>query len=335
MGQENNGSVALVMGVREWAMLVMLAIFWGGSFFFYKIILNGGLPPFAVVLGRVGLAAILLNIWLLAKGERLPCSPAIWRDFIIMGLINNVVPFSLIVFGEQRVSGGLASILNATTPVFTVIAAHWLTSAEKLSGAKLLGIICGFAGVVIIIGPGAISSSHGRDIPGEIACLIAAISYAFAGIFGKRFRNMKPMAVATGQITSSAMVLIPIVLIFEPPWTLPMPTIDVWAAVAGLALLSTVVAYILYFRILAKSGATNLLLVAFLMPVSAILLGWGFLGEGITLHSMIGMGVIGLGLAAIDGRLISLWKIKFQPLTGCSRLSTEKSHNMYDGGEGI
>lgn len=280
----------------------------GGSFFFYKITLDGGLPPFLVVLGRVGLAAIVLNIWLFAKGEYLPRSPAIWRNFIIMGVINNVIPFSLIAFGEQRISGGLASILNATTPIFTIIVAHFLTKTEKLSKNKLVGIICGFVGVIIIVGPEAISGAHGRDIPSEIACLIAAISYAFAGVFGKRFQNMKPITVATGQVTSSTMVLIPIVLIFEHPWNLPMPGIYVWAGVVGLAILSTVVAYVLYFHILAKAGATNLLLVTFLLPVSAILLGWSILGERINAHSIIGMAVIGLGLSAIDGRLLTVAK---------------------------
>lgn len=335
MGQEGNSAAAPSMGAREWLMLVTLAIVWGGSFFFYKITLNGGLPPFLVVLARVGLAAMVLNIWLFVRGESLPRSPFVWRDFIVMGIINNVIPFSLIVFGEQRISGGLASILNATTPVFTIIVAHFLTKTERLSGLKLLGIVCGFSGVVIIVGPEAMSSSYGRDIFGEIACLVAAISYAFAGVFGRRFSHMKPMTIATGQITASSMILIPIVLIFEHPWSLPIPAIHVWEAVAGLALLSTVVAYILYFRILSRAGATNLLLVTFLMPVSAILLGWGFLGEGITLHSVVGMAVIGLGLAAIDGRLFAVVKRNRRPLTGLFRLSAEKARNMYDGGEGI
>lgn len=192
-----------------------------------------------------------------------------------MGVINNVIPFSLIVFGEQRISGGLASILNATTPIFAVIIAHFWTRTEKLSGYKLLGVLCGFVGVIIIIRPEAILGSHGRDIPVEIACVIAAISYAFAGVFGKRFWNMKPITVATGQITNSTIVLIQIVLIFEHPWTLSTPIIYVWEAVVGLAVFSTVLAYILYFHILSKSGATNLLLMAFLLPISAILLDWG------------------------------------------------------------
>lgn len=335
VNQKNEGAAMLAMGAREWIMLITLAILWGGSFFFYKITLEGGLPPFLVVLGRVGLAAIVLNVWLFARGEYLPRSPAVWRDFFIMGVINNVIPFSLIVFGEQRISGGLASILNATTPIFTVIVAHFWTSTEKLSGYKLLGILCGFVGVVIIVGPEVISNSHGRDIPGEMACLVAAISYAFAGVFGKRFRNMKPMTVATGQITSSAILLIPIALVLEHPWALPMPAISVWEAVVGLALLSTVFAYVLYFRILSKAGATNLLLVAFLMPVSAILLDWGFLGEGITLHAIIGMAVIGLGLTAIDGRLLELARRSRRRLSCYSKLAIGKADNTYDGGDGI
>ena len=217
-----------------------------------------------------------------------------------MGLLNNVLPFSMIVIGEQRISSGLASILNATTPIFTIIVAHFLTDNERLSKNKILGIVFGFFGVAALVGP---DITHlGGSLGGQAACLIAAICYAFAGVFGRRFRGMPPIKVATGQITASTVLLIPLVLIFEQPWTLPMPGLQVWGAMIGIALFCTVIAYILYFRILATAGATNLALVTFLLPISAILLGWGFLGETITLRSIFGMAMIGFGLAAIDGR---------------------------------
>ena len=335
MSLAGSRSVAPVMGGREWIMLVALATLWGGSFFFFKVMLNGHLPPFLIVLGRVGLAAVMLNIWLLAKREYMPISLIAWRDFIIMGLLNNVAPFSLIVLGEQRISSGLASILNATTPIFTIIVAHWLTDTEKLSGPKIFGIIIGFIGVAVLVGSGAISGSYGTDVTGELACLIAAISYAFAGVFGRRFRGMNPIKVATGQITGSTLVLIPIVLIFEHPWTLPMPGTDVWGAMVGIALLSTVIAYILYSRILAVAGATNLLLVTFLLPISALLLGWGLLGENIALRSIIGMAIIGLGLAAIDGRFLTWARRNWPPTANPSRSDERKSESMYNEGGGI
>lgn len=302
------------MGGREWVMLLSLATLWGGSFFFFKIMINGGLPPFLIVLARVGLAATMLNLWLLARRDYLPVTLKLWRDFIVLGLLNNVAPYALIVIGEQRISSGLASILNATTPIFTIIVAHFLTETEKLSGYKLFGIISGFIGVTVLVGPDIFSGLNEHAILGQAACLVAALSYAFAAVFGKRFRGIAPLKIATGQITASTLILIPIVLIFEHPQTLKMPNIQVLGAMIGIALFCTVIAYILYFRILATAGATNLLLVTFLLPVSALLLGWGLLNETITIRSIIGMAILGFGLAAIDGR----------PLIYCRKLRSHE-----------
>lgn len=334
MEQASVKSMALTMGGREWTMLVILAMLWGASFFFFKVMLQE-LPPFAVVLGRVGLAAIILNAWLFLRKDYMTKSAAIWRDLLIMGLINNVVPFSLIVFAEQRISSGLASILNATTPIFTVIAAHWFTSNEKLSGNKIFGVILGFSGVAVLIGPDAIFRLNGSDIIGDIGCLLAALSYAFAGIFGRRFKGMNPIKVATGQITASTIVLLPIVAIVEKPWVLPMPSMHVWAAMFGIALLSTVIAYIIYFKILATAGATNLLLVTFLLPISASFLGWGFLDERIALRSFVGMAIIGLSLAAIDGRLLKSAKRIFPSSANFTRQKLQKSAEIFNDGTGI
>jgi len=322
------------MGGREWIMLLTLAILWGGSFFFFKVMLVG-LPAFAVVLGRVGLAAIILNAWLLFQRDFMPTTFAAWRDFVFMGMLNNVIPYSLIVFGEQRISSGLASILNATTPIFAVLIAHWLTANEKLSGLKICGIIMGFLGVFVLVGPNSFFQLNSSDTTGDVACLLAAVSYAFAGVFGRRFKGMAPIKVATGQITASTLVLVPIVIIFERPWTLPMPDANVWAAMFGIALLSTVLAYILYFSILETAGATNVLLVTFLLPVSALFLGWGVLGEDITARSLVGMAIIGLGLAAIDGRLFRNVR-KLRLLANIfARSDEQQSVNFFEDGGGI
>lgn len=308
MEQGGGKPVAPVMARREWIMLVILSVLWGGSFFFVKVMVDGGLPPFVIVLGRVGIAAIVLNIWLLAKRDYMKMSWWTWRDFIIMGFLNNALPFFLIVVGEQRISGGLASIFNATTPIFTVIVAHFLTETEKLSTPKLFGVLSGFVGVAVLIGPDAFSGLHSAEIFGGLTCLGAAVCYAFAGVFGRRFKGMNPVKVATGQLSASSLMLIPLVLGFEQPWTLPMPSLFVWGAMLGIALFSTVIGFILYFHILAAAGATNVVLVTFLVPVSALLLGWEFLREGITAQSILGMAMIGLGLAAIDGRAFRLLK---------------------------
>jgi drug/metabolite transporter (DMT)-like permease len=245
----------------------------------------------------------------------MPASPRLWADFIVMGVLNNVVPFSLIVFGEARISSGLASILNATTPMFTVLVAHMLTSNEKLTRSKFLGVTVGFGGVAVLAGPSALAGLANQNAIGEVACLGAACIYAFAGIYGRRFKGVSPIKVATGQVTGSTLVLIPIVALVDRPWTLPAPTPATWGALIGIALLCTVLAYILYFRILAAAGATNLLLVTFLIPVSAILLGSLVLGEALGVREFAGMALIGAGLAFIDGRLLSAFLRRAKPVS--------------------
>ncbi len=297
----------LRMGPKEWGLLLVLSALWGGSFFFFKVLV-AEVPPFTVVLGRVGIAAVALNLFLLLRGDRIPRDARLWGGFLILGLLNNVIPFSLIVFGETRISSGLASILNATTPVFTVLAAHACTSNEKLNWNKAAGVLCGFAGVAVLIGPAAFGEASQADLVGEACCLLAALSYAFAGIFGRRFRGVPPIKVATGQITASTLILIPLSLAVDRPWTLAPPSSEAWAAFIAIALLCTALAYLIYFRILAAAGATNLVLVTFLLPISALLLGALVLHEHVTAKALVGMVLIGLGLAAIDGRLLAaLW----------------------------
>jgi drug/metabolite transporter (DMT)-like permease len=221
-----------------------------------------------------------------------------------MGVLNNVVPFTLIVWGQSHIASGVASILNATTPLFTVLVAHVLTAEERLTSARIAGVVLGLIGVAVMVGEAAIAAL-GVDVLAQLACLAAALSYAFAGIYGRRFKAMgvTPIATAAGQVTASSALLLPIMLLVDQPWTLPMPSMTAILALIGVAALSTALAYILYFRILATAGATNLLLVTFLIPVSAILLGVLVLGETLALKHVIGMALISLGLAAIDGRL--------------------------------
>ena len=294
------------MGTTKWAMVLALSAVWGSSFFFFKVLV-AELPPFTVVLGRVGFAAIILNLFLVFR--RTPMTPTLpWRQFLIMGTLNNVIPFSLIVWGETRISSGLASILNATTPVFAVLAAHYLTHTEKLTWARTTGVMFGVLGVVVLIGPDALQGLGSKDIPGEAACLLAAVFYAVAGIYGRRFKGLPALQVATGQITGAALVMLPLAAVTDRFWMLPIPSLAVWGAFAGIAILCTVVAYILYFRILATAGATNLLLVTFLLPVTALLLGSIILGEQIKLAAISGMSLIGMGLLAIDGRLMKVFR---------------------------
>ena len=291
------------MDVSEWGMLVALSLLWGGSFFFIGIAVKE-LPPVTIVTLRVSLAATALLIVCRIMGLHLPRQWAVWRAFFGMGLLNNIIPFCLIVWGQTHIASGLASILNATTPLFTVIVAHFLTADEKMTGNKLAGVLIGFAGVATMIGPAAFGGAI-SGLWGQIAILGAAISYSFAGIFGRRFKAMgvPPLMTATGQISSSTLMLIPAALLIDKPWTLAMPSLGTWGALIGIALLSTALAYLIFFRILATAGATNLALVTFLIPVSAILLGSLILGEQLEIKHFAGMAMIAAGLAAIDGRL--------------------------------
>ncbi len=289
------------MGRAEWAMLLALSVLWGGSFFFVKVAL-ADLRPFTVVLGRLGLAALALHLLVRAMGRKMPPSPRAWGAFLVMGFFNNLIPFCLIVWGQTRIASGLASILNAATPLWTVLLAHLLTRDERLTPAKIVGILGGLAGVAVMVGPDAFRGLS-TSVIAELAVVGATVSYALAGIFGKRFRGTPPLVTAAGQVTCSAALLLPVALLVDRPWTRPAPGALALGAVVGLALLCTALAYILYFRLLASAGATNLLLVTLLIPVSAVLLGTGVLGERLEPRQAAGMGLIALGLVIMDGRL--------------------------------
>lgn len=290
------------MSPLEWAMLLALATVWGGSFFFNGIAVRE-LPVFTVVVSRVALAAVILLAVLRLHGEKMPRDRRVWAAFFGMGLLNNAIPFSLIVWGQQHIASGVASILNASTPLFTVILAHFMTSDERMTGGKLAGVLIGLAGVTVMIGADALQEL-GVDVAAQFMCLAGALSYAFAGIYGRKFRVMgiSPLSTATGQVIASSLMLLPVMMVLDRPWTLPAPSLAAIGALIGVAAISTALAYVLYFRILATAGATNLLLVTFMIPVSAILLGTLFLGEVLLPRHLAGMALIGAGLAAIDGR---------------------------------
>ncbi len=294
------------MTALEWAMLIALSLLWGGSFFMQAIAVTE-LPTFTIAACRVGFAALILIAIMLILRLRMPIDATSVRAFVCMGFLNNAVPFSLLIWGQSHIPSGLVSILNATTPLFTVVAAHFFTSDEKLTQARLFGVVIGLAGVAIVVGIDALRS-FGVGVLAQLACVGAAMFYAFGGIFGRRFRGMgiSPIATATGQLAASSMMMIPLAFIVDQPWTLPVPSLPVIGAILGVASLSTALAFIVYFRILATAGATNLLLVTFLIPISAILLGVIFLHETLLPKHLLGMAMIALGLAAIDGRP---WKI--------------------------
>ena len=295
-------TINISMNARVWAMLILLSMLWGGSFFFVGVVVTD-LPPLTIVALRVGIAAITLWIIALMIGLRPPKELRVWGAFLGMGLLNNVVPFALIVWGQTQIASGLASILNAATPIFAVVVAGILLPDERVTPLKLVGVGIGFVGVVVMIGLPALSG--GGSFIAQLAIIAAALSYAFAGVYGRRFKAMEinPIITAAGQVTASTIVLTPVALMVDGPLDVVAMSGDALAAIAGLAVLSTAVAYVLYFKILELAGATNVLLVTLLVPISAILLGSLFLNESLEVIHFVGMLLIAIGLSAIDGRL--------------------------------
>jgi drug/metabolite transporter (DMT)-like permease len=304
---QKSETINQVMGLQEWGLIIILSILWGGSFFFVGVAVKE-MPPLTIVLCRVALASIILLAVVHLKGNKMPSSKGLWGGYIIMGALNNLVPFSLIVWGQTHIESGLASILNGTTPIFSVVLAHFLTRDERLTNNRMTGVLIGWIGVAVLIGFESLRG-FGIEVIGQIAVLGAAFSYACAAIYGRRFKGLSPLVVATGMLCGSTIMMTPLALFVEQPWKLS-PSMMTIAAIFGLAAISTSLAYIIYFRVLATSGPTNLLLVTFLIPLSAILLGVMVLGEQLGWNTFVGMGLIFIGLIAIDGRLLKIFKRK-------------------------
>jgi drug/metabolite transporter (DMT)-like permease len=286
-------------------MLLALSILWGGSYFFMALSLRG-YPPFTIVLARVALAAVALAAACAVLGIRLPRGRQAWMVCLGMGVLNAAVPFSLILAGAQRIPSGLASVVNASTPVFSILLAHALTTDEKLTPQKLAGTVTGLAGVAVLVGPSAFAIAERQELAGILLCLAAALSYGLAGVWSRRLRplGIAPLAAATGQCACATLLILPAVLLIDRPWELPAPPAEALAGMVGLGLLATALAYALFYRIVAEAGATTALLVTLLVPVTALLLGTLVLGEILQPRHLLGMAVIGAGLLVLDGRLL-------------------------------
>jgi drug/metabolite transporter (DMT)-like permease len=290
------------MTSREWGLLITLALLWGGSFFFTEIALVE-VPPFTLVLGRVGIAAAALLCYVHLSGRRMPRSLELWGAYLVMGALNNLIPFSLIIWGQTEIDSGLTAILNATTPLFTVILAHVLTADEQITPRRLVGVLVGLAGVAVLIGPEALAGL-GAESLAQFAVLLAAMSYGFAAILGRRFKGQPPSVTAAGMLTATTLMILPISLVADRPWNLS-PGAQTWGALLAISLFSSALAYVVYFRILSTTGAGNLMLVTLLMPAIAVLLGIFILGERLDGTAWTGMAVIFAGLAVLDGRILT------------------------------
>jgi drug/metabolite transporter (DMT)-like permease len=296
------------MTPAEWSMLALLSVLWAGGFFFTAVAVRE-LPPFTVVASRLLLAAVFLNLFLFATGRRMPAGVEVWGIFLLMGALTNAVPFSLIAWGQTQIPGGLAAILNASTPVWTLILAHYLVHDEKMTVPRVAGIAVAFAGVVYMVGTDALNAL-GAKVAAQVAVLGAAVSYSFAGVLGRRFYRLgiSPILFTTGQMTAAAALMIPIALLSDRPWQLPMPGPETIGAVIAMALLANSFAYILFYRILATVGAVNVAMVTMLIPVTTVFLGMAILDEQILPKHFAGMICIATGIAVIDGRVLRLFR---------------------------
>lgn len=298
---------SLTIDRQSWLLLILLSVLWGGSFFFAGLALRE-LPPMTVALVRVALAAAIIFPVFKIQGGILPTTFAGWMPFIVMGLLNNIIPFSLIFAGQLRISSGLASVLNATTPLFTVLVLASFGD-ERLILRRVVGVLIGLSGVYVLRDPSLVQSES--QTIGMLLCLGGALSYGFSALWGRRkFNTVPPLTTATCQLISSSVAMVFIASVVDQPWRLPMPGAATWAALTGLAALSTALAYIVFFQIMARAGASNVMLVTLLIPVTAILLSVLVLGEPLSMRDIAGALVIAASLLVIDGRVLAWAKTR-------------------------
>ena len=305
-----NDNTAPTVDLGSALMLLVLAALWGATFFFAEVALNE-VPPLTITLHRVVWALPVLLLVVLLKGIPIPRSPRVWFYYLVMGALNNALPFSLIFWGQTEITSGLASILNGTTAVFGAVVAGILLADEPLTVRKIVGAILGVIGVAVIIGFDALTQLDPKSLA-QIAVLGAALSYSLASVWGKKTLAGHPAEMnALGMLTGSAVLMFPIAI-----WSDGLPvlslSINVWVSLISVAVFSTALAYLLYFNILARAGSANLMLVTLLIPPFAIGLGWAFLEEQIGYEAWFGFGVIAIGLLITDGRVLKMVKIRKQ-----------------------
>ena len=298
------------MNNKTWLLVILLGFIWGSSFLFTEILLNY-INPVLIVFFRVSLASIILIIYVFFfTNLKFNFSKEILLTFFTMGLLNNVIPFLLIAFAQETITGGLASILNANTSFFTIFLASLFLKDEKLTNYRLLGIIIGIIGVVVIVGFENLSEFKNYNF-GIVLMLFSCLSYSFAGIFAKtKLTNIHPTISATGMLSMSTIILFPFIIIYNGNELININSKVLYYS-CMFAFICSVLAYFLYFKILETNGAGNLLICTIIIPPSSILLNAFFINEIIKIYELIGLIIITLGLIILDGRIINFIKNKF------------------------
>jgi len=282
-----------------WAELLLLGLIWGGVFLAVRVVLDE-VPVVTTVLHRTGWAALALWGVIFLRRMPLPRDPRIWGAFAVMGLLNNVIPFGLMAWGQLTIESGLTSILNAATAVFGVLVAALVFTDERLTLRKTIGVGLGFAGVVMTIGQSSLATFDPRSMA-QLAVLAGALSYALAGAWARRhLTGVPPQIAAAGMLTCSTLILLPAAWAIDGPVSFDLG-LRTWGAMAYLALIATAGAYLLYYRVLAQAGSGNLMLVTLLIPPVAIVLGALVLGETLRPQAFAGFALLGLGLLVLNG----------------------------------
>ena len=289
------------MTLKDWGLVILLSVLWGCSFFFVGVSVQE-IPPLFIVLSRVGIAAVILLLVVHLRGFEMPRSLKTWGAFLVMGALNNVIAFGLITWGQTQIESGLASILNATAPIFSVLLAHYVTRQERITPNKLAGILIGWCGVAVLLGE-SLLYAPGNQVVAQLAVLGGTFSYSYAAFYAKRLEGLRPIVIAAGTLCGSTIIMLPLVVIFEEPWAVA-PSVEAIFSIGGLGIVCTAIAYTVYFRALATVGPTNLLLATFLVPANAIWLGAIGLGESLAWNAFTGMVLILSGLVLIDGRML-------------------------------
>ena len=289
------------MGPTEWALLLLLASLWGSSFLFMKVAVQE-LPVLTVALGRIGLAALAMLLYIRLTGQRLPSDGKSWRQLMLLGFLRAGLPITLFVWAGTRIDSNLSGILNSTTPLFTALVAHFFTQDERLTRWRLLGIISGMIGVIFLIGPSALQGLGG-NVLGQLAVLVATCSYGFAAVYGRRFKEM-PVAVSTaGLLCTATVMILPLALWIDQPWQLRPTALAPVAAVVALALFNTAIAFVVWLTLVLRAGANNSSQVTFIIPLFALLLGYLVLGERPGWNALAGLVFILGGLFLAQGWL--------------------------------
>ncbi len=278
------------------ALLVLLAVLWGGSYSFIKLGVET-IPPVTLIAARTLIAGAILLAVIRLRGLKLPRDPAIWRRFLIQACLNSAVPFTLIAWAETSVDAGLASILNAGSPIFAFLLTLLLSRGEAAAGRKLFGVAAGMLGVCLIIGVEALSG-FGRELWAQLALVVAAACYGGAALFGRNFKGLDPIMPAAGSLICGAAILLPLSLLIDRPWMLSPSTGSVQALLA-LAVFSTALAFIIYFRLIDRLGTVGTTAVAYLRVPTGVAIGVVFLGEQLGPTAWMGLALVIIGVAAM------------------------------------